>query len=183
MDLMTNSNRALLVLFTSLLVGGCSSTPFDDTQRKNVADESIGALREMKSSDQTLGPFLDQAYGYAIFPAVGKGGLIAGGAHGYGVVYEQDQLIGYSELTQASIGGQIGGQTYSELVVFESKDALQRFNSGKVTFQTSVSAVALDQGTAKGTHYIDGVAVFLHPTGGLMAEAVIGGQQFTFMPK
>lgn len=136
----------------------------------------------MKKLDPTLADLLATAYGYAVFPSVGKGGLIAGGAHGRGTVYEHGVAIGYVDLSQATIGGQIGGQTYSELVVLQDQAAMDRFKSGKTTFETSLSAVALDKASARPAQYKNGMIVFTHAEGGLMAEAVIGGQTFTFVP-
>jgi lipid-binding SYLF domain-containing protein len=118
-----------------------------------------------------------------IFPNVGKGAWIVGGAYGRGVVYEQGQFVGYADISQATVGLQAGGQTYTELVVFEDKASLDRFKTGKLSFAANVSAVILKSGAAASAKYTDGVAVFVKPIGGAMVEAAIGGQQFTYQPK
>jgi lipid-binding SYLF domain-containing protein len=113
---------------------------------------------------------------------VGKGGLVVGGAYGRGVVYEQGRHIGYSDLTQGSVGLQAGGQTFSELLVFENKSALDRFKEGKLDF-AAASAVVLKSGVATHAPFVNGVAVVVSPIGGAMLEASIGGQQFTYQQK
>ena len=92
-------------------------------------------------------------------------------------------MIGYSDISQATIGLQAGGQSFSEMLVFESKADLDRFTAGKMSFAANASAVALKSGKAASTRYTDGVAIFVKPIGGLMGEAAVGGQQFTFQPK
>jgi lipid-binding SYLF domain-containing protein len=114
---------------------------------------------------------------------VGKGGLIAGGAYGRGEVYQGGEMIGFADLSQATIGAQAGGQEFSELIAFESQNALDGFKQNKLRFAANASAVALKSGTAKSARYDDGVAVFIRPTGGLMVEAAIGGQSFSYLPK
>ena len=135
------------------------------------------------SADPSLDRFLNRAWGYVIFPGVGKGGFIAGGAYGRGVVYERGQILGFSDLTQATVGLQAGGQSFSELIVFETRTDLNRFTAGKLAIAANLSAVALKSGAAETARYNDGVAVFVQPIGGLMFEASVGGQQFTFVPR
>lgn len=171
-----------LVLLVAGL-GGCATAPRSEAGREDLSTSGADALRQMKATDPTLDNFMKNAYGYAIFPEVGKGGLIAGGAYGRGVVYEQGTFIGYSDLSQATIGLQAGGQTYRELLVFADKAALERFKSGEFEFSANASAVALKTGAAGAADYSNGVAVFVEPIGGLMFEASIGGQQFTYQPK
>ena len=130
-----------------------------------------------------LGALLQKGYGYALFPDVGKAGLGVGGAYGRGVVYERGQHIGYSDLTQASVGAQVGGQSFSEILVFETKAALERFKAGQFGFAAGASAVVLKSGVATTPNFVDGVAVIVHPIGGVMMEAAIGGQQFTYQAK
>jgi lipid-binding SYLF domain-containing protein len=99
------------------------------------------------------------------------------------VVYEQGRHIGYSDLTQGSVGLQAGGQTFSELIVFESKTTLDRFKEGKFDFAADASAVVLKTGGATNATFVNGVAVVVSPIGGAMLEAAIGGQQFTYQQK
>ncbi len=173
----------VLASLAAMILAGCSSAPPTEREKMVLDDQAPYTLKMMETRDDGLAPLLANSYGYAIFPNIGKGGLIAGGASGRGVVFERGVQTGYADFSQATIGGQIGGQTVSELVVLEDAAAMERFKSGKLTFETNLSAVALDRGTAHAANYRNGVIAFVHSQGGLMAEATIGGQQFTFIPK
>jgi lipid-binding SYLF domain-containing protein len=159
---------------------GCQNTPKNESQRATLSGESSAAVEAFLNEDPSLRSMLDRSVGYAIFPDVGKAGLIAGGAHGRGEVYERGRMIGYATLTQGTVGLQVGAQTYDELIVFTTQQALDRFKSGEFAFSGNVSAVAIKPGAAAGTTARDGVAVFVRTKGGLMAEASVGGQQFSF---
>jgi len=172
-----------LLLLAVFAVAGCETAPATSNERSILEEQAQFTLGMMQKQDPELDAFLDKAYAYAVFPTVSKGGLIAGGVYGRGVVYERGVMAGYTDLSQATIGGQIGGQTYSELVVLEDEAAMNRFKTGKMTFETSLSAIALQKGTAQHAKYRDGVIAFIRPQGGLMAEATVGGQQFTYIPK
>jgi len=161
---------------------GCETAPKSEVQRENLLDEGKTSLNGMKNVDDTLSSFVDRGYGYAIFPNVGKGGFVAGGAYGRGSVYEQGKFIGYADVRQGTVGLQAGGQNFSELVIFENKTALDNFINNKLEFAANASAVALKPGVSKSANFEKGVAVFTQPKGGLMFEAAIGGQQFTFVP-
>jgi lipid-binding SYLF domain-containing protein len=134
----------------------------------------------MSAEDPGVTALVKRGTGYALFPTVTKGGLVVGGARGQGVLYEQGRHTAYCDLTQATVGAQAGGQTFSELLVFESQAALDRFKAGQLTFAADASAVALQRGVATANlPFVDGVAVVVSPITGAMAEAAIGGQQFT----
>jgi len=120
------------------------------------------------------------SYGYAIFPNVGKGGVVVGGAAGAGAVYEQGKLVGGAELKQVSVGAQIGGQAYREVVFFENKAALDRFKANKVEFSAQLGAIAATEGASANAQYTDGLMVFTQTKGGLMAEATVAGQKFSY---
>lgn len=155
------------------------------------------------ANSPTVRPFLSSAYGYAVFPLVGKGGFIIGATYGKGMVYRQGQLTGEAILAKASIGAQLGGQAFSEIIFFQDQAAYERFTTGQFVFEASASAVAIvagaqakagsDGATASKSltkaaadqisgGYRNGMAVFVHIKGGLMYEAAIGGQSFQFKP-
>ena len=113
----------------------------------------------------------------------GKRASASGGAYGRGVVYERGQHIGYADLTQGTVGAQVGGQSFSELLVFEHKAALDRFKAGEFGVAAGASAVVLKSGVATTPNFVDGVAVIVQPVGGVMVEAAIGGQQFAYQAK
>jgi lipid-binding SYLF domain-containing protein len=144
--------------------------------------DAENALASMIESTSRLQIFKDQAYGYAVFPKVTKAGIGIGGAAGKGVVYKGGELVGASKLKGATLGLQLGGQQYSEVIFFEDQEAFENFTNGNLKFDAQASAVALDEGASIDAAYNEGVAVFTQIIGGLMVEASIGGQHFTFDP-
>ena len=173
---------ALVVTIAGLLAS-CATAPATREDKAALVAEATSRWQQMRAADPSLGALVQRGYGYALFPDVGKAGLGVGGAYGRGVVYERGQHIGYADLTQGTIGAQVGGQSFSELLVFEHKAALDRFKAGQVGFAAGASAVVLKSGVATNPNFIDGVAVIVQPVGGVMAEAAIGGQQFTYQAK
>jgi lipid-binding SYLF domain-containing protein len=149
----------------------------------DLRSESRQAVAEFLKADASLQSFLADSSGYAIFPSVGKGGLVVGGAHGKGLVYEKTNVIGQATMTQASIGAQVGGQSFAEVIFFETPAALNDFKSGKFEMSAEVSAVVAAEGASQAAKYKQGVAVFTKAKQGLMVQASIGGQKFTFEPE
>ncbi len=141
------------------------------------------ALAEFERTNPKIEPFMKSAYGYAVFPTVAKGAIGIGGAHGDGLVYEKGKLIGATTLGQITIGFQLGGQAYRELIVFQNKQALDRFRGGNFEFDAQVSGVAVTAGISFDAAYEHGVAIFTIAKGGLMYEASVGGQKFSFESK
>ena len=148
-------------------------------------------------------PFFNEAYGYAVFPTIGKGAIILGGAYGAGRVYKQGDIAGTATLFKVNIGFQLGGQAFREIIFFQDKRAYDEFTSEGFEFDGSLSAVVITlgaqaqtgtQGNTAGaslgpstgsqaeTNYTKGMAVFVHTIGGLMYEVSIGGQRFSFSP-
>jgi lipid-binding SYLF domain-containing protein len=179
--MMRSSMNMLAALLVTAMAVGCSTTPKSEAKKEDLQAGAQRAVDRMVAADPDLRGVIDSAYGYAVFPKVGKGGLIVGGAYGRGIVYEQGNMIGYADLTQASVGAQIGGQTYSELIAFENKEALNRFKQNQIELSANASAVILKKGAAKAARYENGVAVFIEPRAGAMAEASVGGQKFTYV--
>ncbi len=147
--------------------------------------------------------YFKKAYGYAMFPTIGQAAIGIGAAHGDGQVYRRGKITGYTSMTQISIGFQLGGQAYSQIIFFEDKRAYDEFIRGNFEFDASASAVAITTGAqastgttgstasasagpATGTQaaasYYKGTSIFVHTKGGLMFEAALGGQKFTFEP-
>lgn len=150
-----------------------------DTKLQNEVKE---ALTEFAKSNPQVESHLHKAYGFAFYPKITKGGLGIGGAGGKGLVFDNKTVIGESKLAQATFGLQAGGQQYMEIILFEDQPALDRFIAGKIKFSGQASAVALKDGASADVNYQDGVAIFTKTLGGLMAEASVGGQKFTFKP-
>ena len=161
-----------------------------------MADSYSNAVDVFKQSP-AVQPFFENAYGYAIFPTIGKAGVGLGGAYGGGKVYQGGKLTGTSSIVKLSAGFQLGGQAFSEIIFFQDKRAYDEFTTGEFAFDAQASAVAITAGAqvqagTKGmsasatagpkTKYNKGMAVFVHTKGGLMYEAAIGGQKFNFTP-
>jgi lipid-binding SYLF domain-containing protein len=174
---------ALVLTIVSGLLVSCATAPSSRSEREELLAEAASALKRINAEDPGVNALVRRGYGYALFPTVTKGGLGVGGARGHGVLYEQGRHTAYCDLTQATVGLQAGAQTFSELLVFESKAALDRFKAGQLTFAADASAVVLKTGVAADISFVDGVAVVVSPIGGVMVEAAIGGQQFTCQAK
>ena len=149
-----------------------------------TADPSdvAAVIKKFKEKDPGMAKVFARAYGYAVFPTVGKGGMGLGAARGKGYVYQRGRLIGRSTLTQVTIGLQLGGQAYSEVVFFKDAAALDNFKRGKLKLGAQASAVALTARASADLAYRDGVAIVTMAKGGLMYEASVGGQKFSYQP-
>jgi len=189
------SNILILLLLSVLLSAAMSDVAAAE-------DDFSKTINVFKESD-VVKPFFKDSYGYAVFPTVGKGGLGIGGAFGKGQVYHQGKVTGTSTLVKVSIGFQAGGQAFSEIIFFQDKRAYDEFTSEGFEFDATASAVAITAGAqaeagSSGSSaevsagpksgeqlagkYVKGMAVFVHTLGGLMYEATIGGQKFSFEP-
>ncbi len=137
-------------------------------------------IATFKEGDPGMRGWFAEAYGYAVFPVIGKIGFGVGGARGRGLVYEQGRLVGKSTLTQVTVGLQWGGQEFSEVIFFRDKAAFDDFTDGNFELGAQVSAVALKTGVSGTLAYSGGVAIITATKAGLMYEATIGGQKFNY---
>lgn len=138
------------------------------------------AILHAQEKDPGMAAHFENAAGYAVFPKVGKGGMGIGGAHGKGLVIVNDKAVGNTTLTQVTVGFQLGGQVYSQYVLFKDETALKNFQRGNFELGAQASAVALTAGASADVNYDGGVAVFTIAEGGLMYEATISGQKFKY---
>lgn len=167
------------------------------------ADEISDTLKIFRDAGESA-QFFNKNYGYAVFPTIGKAGFVVGGAYGKGQVYAQKKHVGETSMTQVSVGFQLGAQGYSQIIFFEDKRAFEEFTSGNFEFGATAQAVAItaaasasttttgNSATASGGKnnaniasggYHKGMAVFTVTKGGLMYEASIGGQKFSYKAK
>ncbi len=153
-----------------------------DKKDQKIIQDSKDAKADFIEGDSDMANFFNTAYGYTIFPNVGKGAIGIGGAAGNGTAYEKGALVGMTKLTQVSVGFQWGGQAYREVIFFETKKEMDRFKQNKIEFAAQVSAIAATAGVSADAKYANGVMVFTMQKGGLMYEASIGGQKFKFKP-
>lgn len=168
---------AIIVL--ALVLTSCGSA-------KKTGDDLISDARQERAMIEREFPmmsqYFDEAPGYAIFPNVGKGAYIIGGASGNGVVYQNGNMIGYADLKQVDVGLQLGGKAFVEVLFFETEEALQRFKNGSYELSANASAVILDEGFSENLEFQDGVAIVTVPKGGAMAGISVGGQRFEYTP-
>ncbi|MGI9309448.1 MAG: YSC84-related protein [Gammaproteobacteria bacterium] len=181
--------RIILVIFTFAIFTGVGH-----------ADEVSDTISEFKQSPRAM-EFFGNSYAYAVFPKVGKGAVLVGGAHGKGIMFQDGVRVGNITLNQISVGGQLGGQTDSQISFIQNKKAYDDFTSGSFEFGAQASAVAVRAGAnaSAGTTgstggasspsgielkgvYTQGVATFIINKGGLMVEGALAGQTFTFEP-
>ena len=173
----------LMTLLTVALTA-CETAPTTQSGKSELEAKAVATVSRFKATDPSMSKhFFSTAKAYAVFPTVGKGAVGVGGAYGKGVLYEGGVIVGYCDLSQGSIGFQLGGQTYSEIIFFEDDLAIQNFKSGTLEFAAQASAVAAASDAAANADYDHGVAVFTLASKGLMAEASIGGQGFSYQPK
>jgi len=144
--------------------------------------DPASVLAKFKEKDPGLEKVFAEARGYALFQTVGKGGIGIGGARGKGDVFEGGVLIGKTTLTQVTIGFQLGGQVYSEIILFKDKTALDDFKRGNFELDAQASAIAVTARASRDIAYNRGVAILTMGKGGLMYEASVGGQKFTYKP-
>lgn len=185
-------------LFVALALAALGSLGFSKTAS---ADSYADTIKLFQNAGESAA-FFEKSYGYAVFPTVGKGGLGIGGARGDGRVYERGRYVGTIRLTQLSVGFQAGGQAFSQIIFLQDKRAFDELTSGEFAFGAGVGAVAItasanatagttgasagisggkNDASTRGEYY-KGMAVFTIAKGGLMYEATVAGQKFSYKP-
>ena len=163
-----------------LFVQVAAFSDWDPKSEPELVSAAQDAVKKFKASDPIVASYFKDAYGYVVFPTVGKAGLIVGGAHGKGVVYIQGKIAGKASISQVTVGAQIGGEAFSELMFFKDKAAFEKFKNGDLKFSAAASASVAKASAQAARNWSEGVAVFFHGKGGLIADASIGGQNFEF---
>jgi lipid-binding SYLF domain-containing protein len=169
-------NRAAITVALALAIAPLAGFAVDPVQ------EAKDTVAMFKKTDSSISKFFSGSAGWVVFPTVGKGAIGIGGAGGSGILFEKGAAVGEASLAQVTIGLQLGGQSYSEIVFFETAAAMNDFKKGNFALAAQVSAVAASAGAAAHAKYQNGVAVFTATKGGLMYEASVGGQKFGYKP-
>ena len=194
----------LTVLATTLICAVPGTVPAQASSPQQTINRTVAKFREVPG----IKPFFGDAYAYAVYPSIIKGGFIVGGGTGHGAVFRNGTFTGTSKLHMISAGAQLGIQSYSQIIFFENREAYENFiRDGSYTFSADANAVLvtmnanakagssgistgtgfgkLAENTRSAMHgmYTNGMVVFITDTAGLMAEASLGGEQFTFTPK
>ena len=174
--------RATVLTLIVFALTACAVPPRAGKQANKMDDATQETIYQFEQTDPGIEHLFKTSVGYAVFPTIGAGAVGVGGAYGRGQVYEAGRFVGYCDMTQASVGIQLGGQAYSEVIFFNSESALESFKSGEFSFSGQASAVALERGVSANANFRNGVAVYTQAKGGLMYQASIGGQKFRFEP-
>ena len=164
-----------------ILVGslGFTASAQSEKDQKIIADAD-DAVATLLKIDPDMRDYFNKSAGAAVFPNVGKGGFILGGASGNGVLYEYGKKVGMCSLKKVSVGLQAGGEALIQVIFFETEADVEKFKEGDYEFDAGISATALTAGASVDMEYTDGVAVFTHTKGGLMGDISVGGQKFEF---
>ncbi len=162
------------------LVTACSTTPKTEEDRTELVNKANTTMAQFRKSDADIAKQMASAYGMAIFPKITKAGVGVGGAGGRGVVYEGGKMIGYTTMSQATVGLQLGGQEYSQMILFETREALNAFTGSEWAMSANATAVAAASGAGAAAKYKNGVMVYVMNQEGLMGEASVGGQKFNY---
>lgn len=168
------------LLFTCFLFIGFVSFGQMSEEMQGLMEDAEQAKQEMIDMNSSVQEDLNKAVAYAIFPNVGKGAFIVGGASGRGIVYENGQPVGMAHMKQADVGFQFGGKAYREIVIFTDDAKYQEFREDDFSLSAQASATILKSGVAAHAKNMNGVRVYIQPKAGLMVDASIGGQRFDF---
>jgi lipid-binding SYLF domain-containing protein len=174
------ATRSIMTLAVALPLLSVVSTAAGSQAASDTHADVLNTIATFQKKDPGTKKFFDGAVGYAVFPAIGEGAVGVGAAHGDGELIVGGKAIGKISMTQVTVGLQLGGQSYGEIIFFETQHALDGFEHGDFAFAAEAKAVALASGASANAAYRDGVAVFTATNGGLMYQASVGGQKFSY---
>lgn len=173
------------LLAATILAAACSGPMTSgrlQEQSQTLRDDVNRSIEAFKRADPSIQNLFNSAYGYAVFPRVHKGGIGIGGARGQGRVFQGGAMIGAATITKVSLGVQLGGQIFREIVFFQDRATLERFKTGEFALSAEATGAVAADGVAASADYKEGVSVFVMPIKGLMFEAAVGGQRFEYAP-
>ncbi len=169
--------------FIMVLMLAISFSLFSQTEKdRDIIKDAEKAKAEFIKTNQTIESQFKNSKAYVIFPNVGKGAVVVGAASGNGAVYKDGKLIGMASMKQLDVGAQIGGEAYSEVIFFNSDEAFKKLKKNQLELTSQVAAVAVEEGKSLNTKFTEGLAVYVLPKAGLMAEVSVGGQKFEYQP-
>lgn len=180
---LTKSSPLAAAVLVVAGLSACASAPDTRDDQARLESAAAAAYDDMVAQDPSLIPFVDVSAGYVVFPRIGEGGFIIGGGAGTGVLYEGGTPVGYVTLRKGSFGAQIGGYSFSELLVLVTPEALARLRAGNFNVTADATATAITQGAAASASAEDGFSIFISDESGLMAQASFSGQSMGFTPK
>ena len=173
---------AVALLTLPLLLAACSTVPTTEHDKAHLRAEVDATIDKFTQRDPSSKHHFEDAYGYVVFPKVTKGGAGIGGAHARGILFKNGTPVAWADLSQGTLGFQLGGQTYREVIFFKNRTAYRTFLDGKMALSAQASAVAAEAGAAAEADYENGVMIMTMTRAGLMYEASVGGQKFSVVP-
>ncbi|MFQ5757532.1 MAG: YSC84-related protein [Acidiferrobacterales bacterium] len=177
------SITSIVALFVGLVAVAPLSVHAGSTVRSHELEaQAQKTVHAFEKNDPSLAALFRNSHGYVVFPKIGKGGAIIGGARGKGLVYEKGAVIGEASLTQVTVGLVLGGETFSQVIFFENQKALARFKENRLEFAAQATATAVNAGSGAQHQFDNGMAVYTMARKGAMGEAAIGGQKFHYTP-
>ncbi len=170
----------MFILATALALPACQVAPAQK-DATTFNDDTQQLIQSIASKNPKIATYVDDAYGYTIFPVVGEGGLLFAGGWGRGAVYQDGTLVGYARVDEHSIGAVAGGEKWTLLIFFKDKPAFDNFKAGKFAWDAKANVVAGTEGTAIGTDYSNGVILFRLAPSGAMEYASAGFSSHTYL--
>ncbi|HMG24535.1 MAG TPA: lipid-binding SYLF domain-containing protein [Kofleriaceae bacterium] len=169
------------IALLAALFAGCATAPATRAEKQSLQQSADATLAEMYARNPAVQEVTRHATAYAVFPSIAKGGALVGGAYGKGILYENGVATGYVSLQQASIGAELGGQSFAELLILRNPEEITAVKSGDFTAGASAGVVVLGQSTGAAASFDDNTAsVFVLPHGGLMVDVSVNGQQVKY---
>lgn len=175
-------NRKIFTVVLFLFAGFAANAQNLSSEDQRIVEDAQRAKADFIAEGNDMQQMFDNSYAYVIFPNVGKGAYIVGGAAGNGAVYENGNLIGMAKLRQLDVGLQLGGKAFSEVIFFEDKQALEEFKQEELQLSGNASAVVIEEGKSGAIAFKDGIAIATMPKAGAMVSVSVGGQKFSFEP-
>lgn len=173
---LTRTIALLAALFT-----GCATAPATRAEKQSLQQSADATLAEMAARDPGVLKATRRAAAYAVFPSIAKGGALVGGAYGKGILYENGVATGYVSLQQASIGAQLGGQSFAELIILRNPEEITAVKSGDYTAGATAGVVVLGESAGATKSFDENTAsIFVLPHGGLMVDVSVSGQQVKY---
>jgi lipid-binding SYLF domain-containing protein len=168
------------IALLAALFAGCATAPATHAEKQNLQTSARATLDEMITRNPAIQDTIRNVPAYAVFPSIGKGGVLVGGAYGQGILYENGVPTGYVSVEQASIGAQLGGQTFAELLVLRTPDQVSDVRAGRFTAGAHLGVVVLTSAAGTGTNFNPNASVFVLPRGGLMVDVSVSGQRIKY---
>jgi lipid-binding SYLF domain-containing protein len=168
------------IALVAAVCGGCATAPATRAEKHSLQESADATLTEMTARDHAIRTVTDQAVAYAVFPSIAKGGALVGGAYGQGILYEHGVATGYVSVQQASIGAELGGKSFAELLILRNADDVASVKAGTFTAGASLGVTVLKESADTSATFDPSTSIFVLPHGGLMVDVSVNGQQLKY---